>query len=111
MRGPCRNDKWAAPVSILSTSTIEPCHLSTFNHVFGNTYNTHVIDLYMIGDDTFTHLNGGCKTEKPFIHEILIHDAEGNMISAPALFDRGTIVSAISLGLWQHIKQQLSGRG
>jgi transposase InsO family protein len=66
----------------------------------------------MIGkDDTFTQLNGGRKKEKPFTHEISIHDKEGNAIRASALFDGGAMVGAISLGIWHHIKGKLSSWG
>ena len=92
-----------APSSVDHTGIENPSSPVSPNNVHTAHKNSALIDLYSVrdGDKMWETLS---QKEVPFIHWLLLHGPQGEVVRVKALFDRGAMVGAMCTSFFKKIQ-------
>jgi len=98
--------EWVAPISVEPTGVDHPSSLDSFDVVHTMCDNATIIDLYSVGDKDrlWETLE---QREVPFVHWLLVHGPQGEIVRVKALFDRGAMVGAMCTSFFKKVQHWL----
>ena len=102
--------KRAAPISVEPTGVDRPSSSpDSFDVVHTACDNATVIDLYSVGDKDrlWETLE---QREVPFVHWLLVHGPQGEIVRVKALFDGGAMVGAMCTSFFKKVQHRLCGQ-
>jgi len=102
-RAICISGEWAAPISVEPAEVDHPNSLDNFDVVHTACKNATIIDLYSVGDKDRL-----CETleqrEVLFVHWLLMHGPQGEIVRVKALFDGGAMVGAMCTSYFKKVQ-------